>query len=89
MKRSPCARFLPIEEDFPCSTDGAACAEKGCAVEYAELYDSFAIGGARLSRSPAPVSDPNSEYAAFGRRRTPPTIFPPSFIWNTKERAFC
>ena len=40
--------------------------EKGCAVEYTELYDSFAIGGARfVALSPAPVSDPNGEYAAF------------------------
>lgn len=61
--------FLPYIEEgfFPLFDETARLArEKGCAVEYTELYDSFAIGGARfVALSPAPVSDPNGEYAAF------------------------
>ena len=61
--------FLPYIEEgfFPLFDETARLArEKGCAVEYTELYDSFAIGGARfVALSPAPVSNPNGEYAAF------------------------
>lgn len=87
--------FLPYIEEgfFPLFDETARLArEKGCAVEYTELYDSFAIGGARfVALSPAPVSPIRTANTprSTAPPGTPPTIFPPSFIWNTKERAFC